>query len=147
MILMIQVGSLGVTWCNHPLTAGLASKMQLTLKPEPTAQLFYSVLVIIERKRVGGGKQFPIQPSSCWDFQVVHSPPWKGCDETLVLHKLFPDELLRAQSALHKTHHRGIANLGQHLDAPCGNESSLPPSALTLAGVCNGIVFSSYPLV
>lgn len=65
----------------------------------------------------------------------------------LALHKLFPAELLHAQSALRKTRHCGITNLGQHLDAPRGNESSLPPSALALAGVCTGIVFSSYPLV
>jgi len=53
MILMIQVGFLGVTQCNHPLTAVLASKMHLTLKPDPTAQLFYRVLVITEGKREG----------------------------------------------------------------------------------------------
>lgn len=64
-----------------------------------------------------------------------------------MLYKLFSAELLHAQLALRKTHHRGITNLGQHLDAPCRNESSLPPSALALARVCTGIVFSSYPLV
>lgn len=51
LILVIQVGSLGVTWCNHLLMAGLASKMQLTLQPDPTAQLFYRVLVITEGKK------------------------------------------------------------------------------------------------
>lgn len=51
LILMIQVASLGVTWCNHLLTAGLASKTQVTLQPDPTAQLFYRLLVITEKKR------------------------------------------------------------------------------------------------
>lgn len=41
-----------------------------------------------------------MQPSSCRDFQVVPSPPWKGCDETLVLHKLFAAELLQVQLVL-----------------------------------------------
>lgn len=95
----------------------------------------------------GRGKAIPNPAVKLRDLQVVRSPPWKGCDETFMLHKLFPAGSMHAQSALCKTHHRGITNLGQHLAAPRGNESSLPPSALALAGVCTGIVLSSYPLI
>lgn len=62
-----------------------------------------------------------------------------------VLYKLFSAELLHTQSALRKTHHCSITNMGQHLDAPCRNESFLPPSlslsALVLARVHAGIAF------
>lgn len=131
-----------ITCSQHSLP-----QMQLTLQPDPTAQLLYRVLVITEKKRGRSRKQFPIQPSSFRDFQVVGSAPLKGCDGRFMLHQPFPAELLPVQSALQKPHHRGGANLGQHLEAPGGNKCSLLPSVPAPARVCTDIIFSLYPLI
>lgn len=79
-------------------------------------------------------------PGSC-------STPLKGCDGRFMLHQPFPAQLLPAQSALRKPHHRGVPNLGQLLEAPGGNKCSLPPSVPALARVCTDIIFSLYPLI
>lgn len=86
-------------------------------------------------------------PSSCRDFQVARSPFGKGRDAMSVLYKLIPAELPHAQSALCKTHHHRSTNLGQCLDAPSGNNASLPFLTLALASTCVGIIFSSHSLI
>lgn len=86
-------------------------------------------------------------PSSCRDLQVACSPSGKGCDTIYVLYKLFPAELLHAQPALCKTHHQRSTNLGQRLNAPSGNNFSLPFFILALASTCIGIIFSSHSLI